>query len=65
MYDPLEYEVSRITIRRFLDEDSEDVFTVEAVTPAGDTLPLIESLGLLALAQADLISEMNLPDAEE
>lgn len=58
MHNPQEYEVSRILIRRYLDEDQDDVVEVTAEDLDGEPLPLIESLGLLALAQAHLTAEM-------
>lgn len=51
-------ELSRITIIRSLDEDGEDVISIEAVMPDGEPLALVEALGLLEFAKADRISEL-------
>lgn len=57
MSDDLDFTVSRIIITRgFLDDV--DAFTVEAVSPDGEELPLIESLGLIELAKAHLIAPL-------
>jgi len=49
-----EWFTARITILRTLTED-DDVVSVEAVDGAGDDLPLVESLGLLRMAEDSVI----------
>lgn len=58
MSDESRVELSRITIRRFLCNDGTDMFAVQSVRPDGAALPLVESLGLLELAKADLLAPM-------
>ena len=58
------HELARITIVRRLWEDGYDTFTVEAVSPDGDELALIESLGLLELAKMELLAPAILATSE-
>ena len=61
------HELARITIVRQLREDGYDTFTMEAVSPDGEELALIESLGLLELAKMELLAPaiLSTPEDEE
>lgn len=48
-------ETARIEIVRFLTDEGDDVVNVTAADPDGDSLPLIESLGMLELARDTLL----------
>lgn len=50
-------EISRITIIRRLTEEGRDLVSCEGGDPDGDALPLVESLGLLRLAEDTFIRE--------
>lgn len=47
--------VATITIERSLGEDGQDELSVEAVDAGGEDLPLMESLGMLRLAEDTVI----------
>lgn len=50
-------EVARITITRNIDPDGRDVTWCQAVDPQGEPLGLVESLGLLRLAEDTVIRQ--------
>src|SRR5699024_9364887 len=49
------YETARITITRTINETGEDIHNVWATDGNGDQLPLIESLGMLRMAEDSLL----------
>jgi hypothetical protein len=55
---------ARITILRTLTED-DDLVSVEAVDSGGDDLPLVESLGLLRMAEDTIIRRAMGEEPEE
>lgn len=50
-------EIGRITITHNIDPHGRDVTWCEAADPDGDPLPLVQSLGLLRLAEDTLIRQ--------
>lgn len=52
-----DFELARITIVRYLrGGDGEDLYQVCATTPDGEQLSIVEALGLLELAKAELLT---------
>jgi hypothetical protein len=54
--------VARIVIERHLTDDGQDIVQYQAETPGGEPLPVIETLGMLSLAED---SVLHAPDDED
>lgn len=57
-------ELARIEIVRELSDDGQDVVSVMAADGSGDQLPLIESLGMLRMAE-DTVIRLAMGEAGE
>lgn len=53
--------VARITITRFLTDDGQDLVHVDSDDLAGGTIPVVEALGMLALAEYDVTHRPDEP----
>lgn len=47
--------IATVTIERRLSQDGDDIVSFKAVRPDGEPLPVIETLGMLALAEDSVL----------